>query len=137
MVYHLGAPAERAPKRSTLSRWSWERHLDGVTGQVRKPMTAYLEQLAGTLARSSVQGAASELAHFGRFLARHDPGLVSLALLDRQQHIEPYLNEVASAVDRHTGEPIAAFTANSASRRSGPSWTRSPNGAGPKPRHGG
>jgi site-specific recombinase XerD len=111
VVYHLGAPAEPAPKRSTLGRWSWERHLDGVTDQVRKPMTGYLERLAGTLARSSVQGAASELAHFGRFLARHDPGLVSMALLDRQRHIEPYLNEVASAVNRRTGAPIAASTA--------------------------
>ncbi len=111
VVYHLGAPAEPAPKRSTLGRWSWERHLDGVTDQVRKPMTAYLERLAGTLARSSVQGAASELAHFGRFLARHDPGLVSLAPLDRQRHIEPYLNEVAAAVNHRTGEPIAASTA--------------------------
>ena len=52
VVYHLGAPAEPAPKRSTLGRWSWQRHLDGVTDQVRKPMTAYLERLAGTLARS-------------------------------------------------------------------------------------
>ena len=111
VVYHLGAPAEPAPKRSTLGRWSWERHLDGVTDQVRKPMTAYLERLAGTLARSSVQGAASELAHFGRFLSRHDPGLVSMALLDRQRHIEPYLNEVASAVNHRTGAPIAASTA--------------------------
>ena len=111
VVYHLGAPAEPAPKRSTLGRWSWERHLDGVTDQVRKPMTAYLERLAGTLARSSVQGAASELAHFGRFLARHDPGLVSLALLGRQQHIEPYLNEVGDAVNHRTGTPIAASTA--------------------------
>jgi site-specific recombinase XerD len=111
VAYHLGAPAEPAPKRSTLGRWSWERHLDGVTDQVRKPMTAYLERLHGTLARSSVQGAASELAHFGRFLARHDPGLASLALLDRQQHIEPYLNEVAAAVNHRTGEPIAASTA--------------------------
>jgi site-specific recombinase XerD len=111
VAYHLGAPAEPAPKRSTLGRWSWERHLDGVSDQVRKPMTAYLERLAGTLARSSVQGAASELAHFGRFLAGHDPGLASLALLDRQRHIEPYLNEVASAVNHRTGTPIAASTA--------------------------
>ena len=111
VVYHLGAPAEPAPKRSTLGRWSWERHLDGVTDQVRKPMTGYLERLAGTLARSSVQGAASELAHFGRFLSRHDPGLASMALLDRQRHIEPYLNEVASAVNHRTGTPIAASTA--------------------------
>jgi site-specific recombinase XerD len=111
VVYHLGAPAEPAPKRSTLGRWSWERHLDGVTDQVRRPMTAYLERLHATLARSSVQGTASELAHFGRFLTRHDPGLASLALLDRQQHIEPYLNEVAAAVNHRTGTPIAASTA--------------------------
>ena len=111
VIYHLGAPAEPVPKRSTLGRWSWERHLDGVSDQVRKPMTAYLERLAGTLARSSVQGAASELAHFGRFLARHDPELASFAELDRQRHIEPYLNQVAAAVNHRTGTPIAASTA--------------------------
>src|SRR6266700_7653589 len=111
VIYHLGAPAEPAPKRSTLGRRSWERHLDGVSAQVRRPMVAYLERLQGTHARSSVQGTASELAHFGRFLARHDPGLSSLALLDRRQHIEPYLNEVAVAVNHRTGQPIAASTA--------------------------
>jgi site-specific recombinase XerD len=108
---HLGAPAEPVPRRSTLGRWSWERHLDGVSPQVRRPMVAYLERLQGTHARSSVQGTASELAHFGRFLARHDPGLSSLALLDRQRHIEPYLTEVAAAVSHRTGQPIAASTA--------------------------
>ncbi len=111
VIYHLGAPAEPVPKRCTLGRWSWERHLEGMTPQVRLPMTAYLERLQATLARSTVQGAASELAHFGRFLARHDPGLSSLSLLDRQRHIEPYLNEVAAAVNRRTGHPIAASTA--------------------------
>ena len=74
-------------------------------------MVAYLERLQGTHARSSVQGTASELAHFGRFLARHDPGLSSLALLDRQRHIEPYLTKVAVAVNHRTGQPIAASTA--------------------------
>ncbi len=111
VIYHLGAPAEPAPKRSTLGRWSWERHLEGVSPQVRRPMVAYLERLQGTHARSSVQGTASELAHLGRFLARHDPGLASLALLDRQRHIEPYLTEVAGAVNHRTGRPIAASTA--------------------------
>src|SRR6516164_9573846 len=111
VIYHLGAPAEPVPKRSTLGRWSWERHLDGVSPQVRRPMTAYLERLQGIHARSSVQGIASELAHFGRFLARHDPGLASLAALDRQRHIEPYLTEVAVAVNHRTGAPIAASTA--------------------------
>jgi len=111
VIYHLGAPAEPAPKRSTLGRWSWERHLEGVSAKVLRPMAAYLERLQATLARSTVQSAASELAHFGRFLARHDPGLASLALLDRQHHIEPYLNEVAAAVNHRTGQPIAASTA--------------------------
>src|SRR6266511_1722985 len=111
VAYHLGAPAEPAPKRSTPGRWSWQRHLDGVSPQVRKPMTAYLERLQGTHARSSVQGTASELAHFGRFLARHDPGMSCLAALGRQRHIEPYLNEVAAALNPRTGAPIAASTA--------------------------
>jgi len=111
VVYHLGAPAEPVPKRCTLGRWSWERHLDGVSPQARRPMTAYLERLQATLARSTVQGAASELAHFGRFLARNDPGLSSLSLLDRQRHIEPYLNEVAVAVNHRTAQPITASTA--------------------------
>ena len=137
MTYHLGAPAEPVPKRSSLGRWSWERHLDGVTDQVRRPMTAYLERLPGTLARSSVQGTASELAHFGRFLARHDPGLASLALLDRQRHIEPYLNEVAAAVNHRTGSRSPPPPPSSGSRPSARSWTRSPSGAGPRPRPGG
>jgi site-specific recombinase XerD len=111
VIYHLGAPAEPVPKRATLGRWSWERHLDGVPPQVLRPMVAYLERLQGTHARSSVRGTASELAHFGRFLARHHPGLPSLALLDRQHHIEPYLNEVAGAVSHRTGQPITASTA--------------------------
>jgi len=111
VIYHLGAPAEPVPKRSTLGRWSWERHLDGVPPQVRRPMVAYLERLQGTHARSSVQGTASELAHFGRFLARHDPELPSLSGLGRQRHIEPYLTEVAAAVNHRTGQPVAASTA--------------------------
>ena len=111
VIYHLGAPAEPVPKRTTPGRWSWDRHLDGASPQVRLPMVAYLERLQGTHAPSSVQGAASDLAYFARFLARHDPGLASLALLDRQRHIEPYLNQVAAAVNHRTGQPIAASTA--------------------------
>ncbi|MDA8316977.1 MAG: tyrosine-type recombinase/integrase [Actinomycetota bacterium] len=113
VIYHLGAPAEPAPKRSTLGRWSWERHLEGVGPQIRRPMVAYLERLEGTHARSSIQGIASELAHFGRFLARRDPGLASLSLLDRRRHIEPYLSEVAHALNQRSGQPIAASTAKS------------------------
>lgn len=111
VVYHLGAPAEPVPKCSTLRRWSWERHLEGAGIEIRGPMVAYLERLQGTQARSSVQGTASELAHFGRFLTRIDPDLISLAQLDRRRHIEPYLNEVAAALNHRTGAPIAVSTA--------------------------
>ena len=121
MVYHLGAPAEPVPKRCTLGRWSWERDLDGVTDQVPQAD----DRIPGTAGRApgpvpSVQGNASEP---WRTSAGSSPGttlgLASLALLDRQQHIEPYLNEVAAAVNHRTGTPIAASTAKSLSGYSG------------------
>jgi site-specific recombinase XerD len=107
VVYHLGAPTEPAPKRSTLGRWSWERHLDGVNDGLRCSMVAYLERCSATLARSTVSGVASELAHFGRFLALNHPELTTFADLDRRRHIEPYLSAVATAINHRTGEPIA------------------------------
>jgi site-specific recombinase XerD len=113
VVYHLGAPAEPVPKRSTLGRWSWHRHLDGVPEELRRSMVAYLERCSATQARSTVSGAASELAHFGRFLAAKHPGLATFADLDRRRHIEPYLNEVAAAVNHRTGERITASTQRS------------------------
>jgi len=111
VIWHLGAPAEPAPKRSTLARWSWDRFLEGVRAPVLRPMLAYLERLEGVQARSSVQGTASELAHFGRFLAAVDPDLPSLSALERRRHIEPYLSAVAAARNHRTGAPIAASTA--------------------------
>ena len=113
VIYHLGAPAEPAPKRSTLGRWSWERYLDGVNNSLRRAMVAYLERCAATLARSTVSGTASELAHFGRFLAANHPDLDSFAKLDRRAHIEPYLNSVAAAVNHRSGEAITASTQRS------------------------
>ncbi|MGH9284483.1 MAG: tyrosine-type recombinase/integrase [Acidimicrobiales bacterium] len=113
VIYHLGAPAEPAPKRSTLGRWSWERHLDGVNDTLRRSMAAYLHLCSATLARSSVSGTASELAHFGRFLAANHPELATFADLDRRRHIEPYLSAVAAALNHRTGEPIAASTQRS------------------------
>lgn len=113
VVYHLGAPAEPAPQRSTLSRWSWHRHLDGVNDGLRRSMVAYLERCTATLSRSTVSGTASELAHFGRFLRSVDPELNTFARLDRRRHIEPYLSAVAAAVNHRTGEPITASTQRS------------------------
>ncbi len=106
VIYHLGAPAEPAPKHPAMGRWSWERHLDGVSDELRRSMVAYLDRCSATLARSTVSGTASELAHFGRFLAAGHPDLRSFADLDRRRHIEPYLSEVAAAVNHRTGNPI-------------------------------
>jgi integrase len=51
---------------------------------------------------------ASRLAHFGRLLVKLDPDLTSLADLDRQRHIEPFLQDVAAARHRFTGAPLSA-----------------------------
>jgi integrase len=113
VLYHLGAPMSQVPERSVPERWSWHQHLDGVAEDLRRSMAAYLERIAATLARSTVSGTASELAHFGRFLTALDPELVTFADLDRRRHIEPYLSAVATAVNQRTGEPVAVSTRRS------------------------
>ena len=113
VLYHLGGPVAQIPKRSVPERWSWHQHLDGVTEELRQSMADYLERLSATLSRSTVSGAASELAHFGRFLAHIDPELTSFAGLDRRRHIEPYLASVAAAINQRTGKPVAISTRRS------------------------
>jgi site-specific recombinase XerD len=76
-------------------------------------MVSYLETSFATRSRTTVSAMGSELAHFGRFLAEADPDLDSLAGLDRQRHIEPYLQAVARAVNHRTGAPISASTRRS------------------------
>jgi hypothetical protein len=108
VIYHLGSGAEPAPKASTHWRWSWERHLEGVPDLLRDAFVRYLECCVGTHARATIQHMASRLAHFGRLLARLDPDLSSLTNLDRQRHIEPFLQDVAAARNRRTGAPLSA-----------------------------
>lgn len=108
VIYHLGSSAEPVPKRSTLLGWSWPRHMEGVTPGIRQSLIAYLECAAGTRARSTVKAMASLLAHFGRHLRSIDPDLNSLADLDRQRHIEPYLAVIAQARHRRTSAPLTA-----------------------------
>jgi integrase len=52
--------------------------------------------------------------HFGRFLTQADPGLVSLADLDRRHHIEPYL---AFLADAPNSKKDAAITIGERQRR--------------------
>lgn len=87
-------------------------------------MVAYLQRCSATLAHSSVSGTASELAHFGRFLAANHPELATFAKLDRQRHIEPYLSAVAAARNHRTGETIAVSTQRSRIQAVGGCWRR-------------
>jgi len=107
VLYHLGAHVEPAAKH-TPGRWGWEQHLDGVAPAIRPTLVAYLECCQGTRACSTVRGMASRLAHFGRHLAAVDLGLESLAELDRQRHIEPWLHQVAQARHPRCGTPLSA-----------------------------
>jgi integrase len=107
VIYHLGGQVEPAAK-NTPRRWSWEARLDGMPTPLRRQLVAYLECCVGTRTRSTVSHIASRLAHFGRFLAEIDPTLESLADLDRQRHIEPWLHTVAQARHRHHGTPLSA-----------------------------
>jgi len=107
VLYHLGASVEPAAK-NTPGKWSWDQHLDGVAPAIRPTLVAYLECCQGTRARSTVRGMASRLAHFGRHLAAVDPSLGSLAELDRQRHVEPWLHQVAQARHPRTATPLSA-----------------------------
>jgi len=110
VIYHLGGAVEVTHQRG-FGSWSMRCELEGFRPQIVEPMVAYLERIEASLSRSTVQSQTGNLALFGRFLTRCDPGLTSLAHLDRRRHIEPYLNEVAQSINHRTGQPIAAATA--------------------------
>ena len=63
--------------------------LAGITPPIAGAMTAYLERKMATCKPKTVSSLATRLMHFGRFLTGTDPGLVTLAALDRRRHIEP------------------------------------------------
>lgn len=88
-------------------RQSWQRRLAGVPALLVDPLTSYLERLLATHARETVSHICSRLAHFGRHLATVDPGIASLAELDRRRHIETFLTATAQAT-RRDGLPLSA-----------------------------
>jgi len=104
VLFHLeilGGPPAHWQQRKTFA----DRVVD-VHPALQPAFVAYLERKIGTCRPETVTGMATRLVHFGRFLAEIDPGLTSLADLARQQHIEPYLNSVAKAINSKNGEPI-------------------------------
>jgi integrase len=109
VIYHMGAPVTPAATKQTGHlRWPWTRHFDGAAPGIGRSLVAYLECASGTRVRSTILGMAGRLGHFARFLAACDPALASLAGLDRQHHIEPYLAAVAAARNPRTGTVLSA-----------------------------
>jgi integrase len=107
VLYHLDGQLTPTAKNTAHLRWPWRRHFDGVPAGLADSLVAYLECASGTRTRSTVLGIAARLGHFARFLAQQDPALTSLAALDRQRHIEPYLAAVAAARNPRSGTPLS------------------------------
>jgi hypothetical protein len=108
VLHHMDGQVNAAVRNSAHLRWPWRRHFTGVPTAVADSLVAYLECASGTRTRSTVLGLAGRLGHFARFLAEHDPALSSLAALDRQRHIEPYLAAVAATRNPRTGVVLSA-----------------------------
>lgn len=103
VLFHLGV-VDQLPRSGGPVPFT-ERLAD-VSLPIRATMIAYLERKRATCRPKTVSSIATRLTHFGVFLADIDPGLGSVAALDRCQHIEPYLTSLVDAVDSRTGEPI-------------------------------
>jgi integrase len=108
VLFHLGILASPPPDAHCQLRQSFAQRLADVPDSLRPSLVAYLDRLTATHSRGTVTGTATRLAHFGRHLAAVDPGIASLAALDRKQHIETYLTAVAGARSSRRGEPLSA-----------------------------
>jgi len=108
VMFHLGVLAAAPVNATSLLRQSFEQRMRDATPALRASFVAYLDRLTATHARGTVTGTASRLNHFAAHLAAVDPGLASLAGLDRRRHIETYLTGTAEAVNSRTGAPLQA-----------------------------
>ena len=104
VLFHLSIIEIPPPHWQT--RHPLERRMKDVHPALRSSFVAYLERKSGICQPTTISGLASRLAHFGRFLAAHAPGICSLRELDRRRHIEPWLNITATAISPKNGEPI-------------------------------
>ena len=104
VLFHLGVLDTSPPH--WLGPASFEARMANVPRALRPSFVAYLERKMGTCRRETVTGMASRLGRFGAFLGQTDPGLRSLAELDRCRHIEPYLNSLTRTINSKNGEPI-------------------------------
>lgn len=104
VLFHLGVlptPPDDPRRRPGLSG-----HYSGVPDPLRQLFLDYCAQAAATRAPATIKAIASHLAGFGRFLARCDPPVTDLAVLQRHPHIEAWLAALAQA--RHPdGRPMS------------------------------
>lgn len=108
VLYHLGAPVTAPVKNCAHLRGPAGRHFIAAPEPVAASLSRYLDCAAGTRKANTVAHMAGRLGHLVRTVAQIDPAWDSLAGLDRQRHIEPYLAAVASAVNPRTGAPLSA-----------------------------
>jgi len=107
VLFHLDILQATPPNRRRRVHDGFGHHFHGVPDHLAAVMAAYCDRLVGTHAPSTITGIGIRLGHFGRHLAVTDPALASLAQLDRQRHIEPYLTAVARARRSYDNQPIS------------------------------
>ncbi|GAB2461619.1 hypothetical protein GCM10027062_46000 [Nocardioides hungaricus] len=103
VLYHQGI-VDQLPRSGGPTPFA-ERLAD-VSDPIRTALVAYLDRKLATCQPKTVSALATRLKHFGVFITAIDPGLASLAGLERRKHIEPYLTSLLDAVSEKTGEPI-------------------------------
>jgi integrase len=108
VLFHLGIIEVTPPNRHRHEHAGHAHHFGGVPAWLAARLEDYTSAISGTHELSTMDGIAIRLAHFGRHLAATDPGLDSLAGLDRQRHIETYLAATAVARAARGGQPISA-----------------------------
>ena len=108
VLFHLGIVDVTPPNRRRREHAGHAHHFGGVPAWLAARFEDYTSAISGTHESSTMEGIAIRLAHFGRHLAAADPGLDTLAGLDRQRHIETYLAATAVATALRSGQPIGA-----------------------------
>jgi len=103
VLFHLGVVDELPRAGGPVP---FAERLAEVRPPIRETLIAYLDRKRATCQPKTVSAIATRLKHFGVFLADVDPGLDSVAALERRTHIEPYLTALVDAVNPHSGELI-------------------------------
>lgn len=80
-------PRKARPAAATLA----ERMEAIAQPEIRRVALRYLQTVAATLRPSTIELRADSLVVFSEYLTAHHPAVASLADLDRQTHIEPFL----------------------------------------------